>query len=105
FESMNPAGAIPVHGVCGVWGALAVGIFADGSYGDGWNGVAGPVRGLIRGDMGQFIAQIVGVSANVIVIFGLAIAFFVAVDRTIGNRVPAELEWSDLDSLEMGSEG
>jgi Ammonium Transporter Family len=33
------------------WGALAPGIFADGCYGDGWNGVAGPVRGLISGDV------------------------------------------------------
>jgi Amt family ammonium transporter len=104
FRIDDPAGAIPVHGVCGLWGALAVGIFADGSYGDGWNGVAGPVRGLIEGDLGQFIAQLIGVSINAIVIFGLALAFFVIVERTIGNRVPAEVEWSGLDSLEMGSE-
>jgi hypothetical protein len=31
-------------------------------------------------------------------------AFFVTVERTIGNRVLAEVEWSGLDSLEMGSE-
>src|SRR5205085_5261035 len=62
----DPAGAIPVHSVCGVWGALALGIFADGSYGNGWNGVAGPVRGLLRGDVGQFVAQLIGVSANAI---------------------------------------
>jgi Amt family ammonium transporter len=104
FRIDDPAGAIPVHGVCGLWGTLAVGIFADGSYGDGWNGVAGPVRGLIRGDVGQFITQMVGAAANAIVIFGVAMAFFVVVDRTIGNRVPAEVEWSGLDSLEMGSE-
>jgi Amt family ammonium transporter len=104
FRIDDPAGAIPVHGVCGLWGALAVGIFADGSYGDGWNGVAGPVRGLFSGDLGQFIAQLVGVSVNVITIFGLAMAFFVIVERTIGNRVLAEVEWSGLDSLEMGSE-
>ncbi len=100
----DPAGAIPVHGVCGLWGALAVGIFADGSYGDGWNGVAGPVRGLIKGDVGQFIAQVIGISTNAIVVLGLAMAFFVVVERTIGNRVPAEVEWSGLDALEMGSE-
>jgi ammonium transporter, Amt family len=104
FHIDDPAGAIPVHGVCGLWGAIALGIFADGTYGDGWNGVAGPVRGLIKGDVGQFVAQLIGVSVNVIVIFGLAMAFFVIVERTIGNRVPAEVEWSGLDSLEMGSE-
>jgi ammonium transporter, Amt family len=104
FHIDDPAGAIPVHGVCGLWGAIALGIFADGTYGDGWNGVAGPVRGLIKGDVGQFVAQLIGVSVNVIVILGLAMAFFVIVERTIGNRVPAEVEWSGLDSLEMGSE-
>jgi ammonium transporter, Amt family len=104
FRIDDPAGAIPVHGVCGLWGALALGIFADGSYGEGWNGVAGPVRGLLNGDVGQFTAQIIGVSVNAMVIFGLAMTFFVIVDRTIGNRVPAEVEWSGLDALEMGSE-
>ena len=104
FRIDDPAGAIPVHGVCGLWGALAVGIFADGSYGDGWNGVAGPVRGLFSGDSGQLIAQFIGVATDAIVTFGLAMAFFVIVERTIGNRVAAEVEWSGLDSLEMGSE-
>ena len=35
----DPVGAISVHGVCGCWGVLAVGIFANGSYGTGWGGV------------------------------------------------------------------
>jgi Amt family ammonium transporter len=104
FRIDDPAGAIPVHGVCGLWGALALGIFADGSYGDGWNGVAGPVRGLISGDFGQLAAQFIGVTVNAIVTFSLALAFFVIVDRAIGNRVAAEVEWSGLDALEMGSE-
>jgi Amt family ammonium transporter len=34
----DPVGAIAVHGVCGTFGVLAVGIFANGSYGGGWNG-------------------------------------------------------------------
>ena len=100
----DPVGAIAVHGVCGLWGALALGIFADGSYGEGWNGVAGPVRGLIYGDVGQFAAQVIGVSVNLIVVFGLALAFFVTVERMIGNRVPLEVEFTGLDALEMGSE-
>jgi ammonium transporter, Amt family len=104
FRIDDPAGAIPVHGVCGLWGTLALGIFADGSYGNGWNGVAGPVRGLISGDFGQLAAQLIGVTVNVLVTFSLALAFFVIIDRTIGNRVLAEVEWSGLDALEMGSE-
>jgi Amt family ammonium transporter len=98
----DPVGAIPVHGACGLWGALALGIFADGTYGVGWNGVAGPVRGLLYGDPGQFAAQLIGIAANLIVVFGLAFLFFNMVERLIGNRVLAEAEWSGLDALEMG---
>ena len=104
FRIDDPVGAISAHGVCGLWGALALGIFADGSYGDGWNGVAGPVRGLLYGDPGQFVAQLIGVTVNIIVVFGLSSAFFRIVDRLLGNRVIPEVEWSGLDSLEMGSE-
>ena len=100
----DPVGAIAVHGACGLWGALALGIFADGSYGAGWNGVAGPVRGLLYGDAGQFLAQLIGVTVNFVVVFGLAMLFFLIVERTIGNRVIPEVEWTGLDALEMGSD-
>ena len=100
----DPVGAIAVHGGCGMWGALALGLFADGSYGVGWNGVAGPVRGLLFGDSSQLLAQAIGVAANALVIFPLALLFFLIIERTIGNRVAAEVEWSGLDALEMGSE-
>ncbi len=42
-------GAVSVHGLNGLWGIIAVGLFADGSYGAGFNGVAGTVRGLFYG--------------------------------------------------------
>jgi ammonium transporter, Amt family len=104
FRIDDPVGAIAVHGGCGIWGALAVGIFADGSYGDGWNAVAGPVRGILYGDPGQLIAQLIGISVNIIVVFGLAFAFFMIVERTIGNRVIPEVEYTGLDALEMGTD-
>jgi ammonium transporter, Amt family len=104
FRIDDPVGAIAVHGASGIWGALAVGIFADGSYGDGWNAVAGPVRGILYGDPGQLLAQVIGVSVNLVVVFGLAFAFFMIVERTIGNRVIPEVEWTGLDALEMGTD-
>jgi ammonia channel protein AmtB len=44
------------------------------------------------------------VTTNLIVVFVLAFAFFTIVDRTIGNRVAAEIEWTGLDMLEMRSD-
>lgn len=100
----DPVGAIAVHGVGGAWGALSVGLFADGSYGEGWNGVGGPVRGLLFGDPGQLLAQAIGVLTNGLIVFSLAFGFFYALDRLMGNRVAAEVEWSGLDEMEMGSQ-
>ncbi|HEY3360056.1 MAG TPA: ammonium transporter [Polyangia bacterium] len=104
FRIDDPVGAVAVHGACGLWGALALGLFADGRYGAGWNGVAGPVRGLLYGDPGQLAAQAIGVLTNLVFVFGLAYGFFRLVGRVMGNRVPAEVEWTGLDSLEMGSD-
>jgi hypothetical protein len=59
-------GASSVHGVCGAWGILSLGLFADGRYGDGWNGVPGKVRGLLYGDGKQFIAECIGIVACVL---------------------------------------
>ena len=100
----DPVGAISVHGACGAWGALAVGLLADGSWGSGWNGVAGPVRGLLFGDAGQLAAQLVGVAVNAAFVFGAAFGFFQLVERLLGNRVSAEIEQAGLDALEMGTD-
>ncbi|HEX3853959.1 MAG TPA: ammonium transporter, partial [Polyangiaceae bacterium] len=49
----DPVGASSVHGACGIWGAFSLGLFADGSYGDGLNNVAGKVTGLLHGNPSQ----------------------------------------------------
>jgi Amt family ammonium transporter len=103
FRVDDPVGAVSVHGVCGAWGGLAVGLFADGGAGAGWNGVAGPVRGLLFGDASQLLAQTIGVLTNVVFVFAASYGFFKLTDRFIGNRVPAEVEWNGLDTMEMGS--
>ena len=60
----DPVGAISVHGVNGAWGVLAVGLFADGTYGGGLNGVTGNVTGLLYGGTTQIVAQLIGIVAN-----------------------------------------
>ncbi len=55
----DPVGAISVHGVNGLWGVIAVGIFANGKYGAGWNGVDNGVRGILYGDASQLFAQLI----------------------------------------------
>jgi Amt family ammonium transporter len=98
----DPVGAIAVHGVNGAWGVLSLGLFADGVYGDGWNGVKGTVRGLFYGDASQFLAQVIGVTTCFVFVFGVFYAFFKLVDAVIGNRVSAEVELEGLDMPEMG---
>jgi Amt family ammonium transporter len=98
----DPVGASSVHGTCGAWGVLSLGLFANGSYGDGYNGVPGKVTGLLFGNSAQFFAECIGVLVNFIYVGGMtAIALFV-VGKLVGNRVSADDEISGLDIPEMG---
>ena len=102
----DPVGAVAVHGVNGAWGILALGLLADGTYGDGWNGVAGTVKGLFYGDASQFLAQIIGVCVNVIYVAGFGWIVFKIISKiTGGMRVSAQDELDGLDVPEMGTEG
>ena len=100
----DPVGAISVHGVCGLWGVLAVGLFADGSavYGGAWNGVQGAVTGLFYGDSGQLGAQIIGCITLCIWAFGVSYVFFRFLDAIVGMRVSTEVELEGLDIEETG---
>jgi Amt family ammonium transporter len=100
----DPVGAIAVHGVNGAWGCIALGLFADGTYGDGLNGVSGAVRGLFYGDGGQLTAEIIGVAVNFVFVGLASLALYKILDLTIGNRVDRETEIKGLDVPEMGLE-
>jgi Amt family ammonium transporter len=99
----DPVGAVSVHGVCGAWGVLSLGLFADGAYGDGFNGVPGTVRGLLYGDPGQLLAQAIGTATNLVFVFTVSWAFFKACDLAMGLRVAPEVETEGLDIPEMGA--
>jgi Amt family ammonium transporter len=99
----DPVGAVAVHGANGLWGLIALGLFADGSYGAGLNGVSGTVKGLFYGDGGQFMAQLIDVIVVVVFCSLMCIAFFKLLDKTIGMRSNAEHEISGLDMPEMGA--
>src|SRR5437763_589573 len=95
----DPVGAISVHGVNGLWGVLAVGLFADGTsnYGGSWNGVNGSGTGLFYGDAGQFVAQLIGVCTLVGGIFTLSYVLNAFIDFFVGQRVSVDVELDALD--------
>ena len=98
----DPVGAISVHGVNGFWGVLSLGLFADGTYGDGINGVAGGVRGLFFGDASQLLAQLIALVVLVVWGFGVSFVFFKVLDKVWGLRVAPEDELEGVDLPEMG---
>jgi len=83
----DPVGAVSVHGFNGAWGVLSLGLFADGTYGDGWNSVKGTVTGLFYGDGGQFAAQCIGILANIVYVGVIGYVAFKLLDVTVGLRV------------------
>jgi ammonium transporter, Amt family len=101
----DPVGAVAVHGVNGAWGILALGLFANGKYGAGLNGVDGTVRGLFYGDKGQFIAECIGILANIVYVAPVAALALFIIGKTVGNRTDAEDEVAGLDEPEMGMQG
>jgi Amt family ammonium transporter len=101
----DPVGAIAVHGVNGFWGVLSLGLFADGSYGDGWNGVPGTVKGLFYGDASQFFAELIGGVTNFVFVFVVMYIFFKICAKTIGLRSSDADQIQGLDIPEMGVHG
>jgi Amt family ammonium transporter len=101
----DPVGAVSVHGVCGIWGVISVGLFADGksNYGGSWNGVNGSVTGLFYGDASQLVAQLLGVATLVGFVFVMSFVFGFVINLLVGQRVSAKSELQGLDLPEMGA--
>jgi Amt family ammonium transporter len=103
----DPVGAVPVHFVNGMWGVLAVGLFAKGfPETAGWNGAAGPVTGLFYGGgVSQLLAQVTEVVAITVAVGGLSWIFFKILNGLKLLRVSPEVEVKGLDIPEMGVHG
>jgi len=86
----DPVGAISVHGVCGAWGTLAIGLFQTGS------GLA------VGGGAQQFLVQVVGVLSAFVWAFPVSMGIFLALKATIGLRVSEAEEIEGLDIAEHG---
>lgn len=90
MKADDPVGAIAVHGVCGTFGALAVGIFAE-------NG------GLIYSGSFKLLGiQALGVTAVSLWAFGVTALVFYALKKTVGIRVTEEDELDGMDLCEHG---
>jgi Amt family ammonium transporter len=95
----DPVGAISVHGVCGSWGTLSLGLFSTGT------GELSPFPGLFNGgDAKQLIGQAVGVGAVFVWAIVCGAILFTILKTTVGLRVTAEEEHEGLDFGEHGNE-
>ena len=95
FKIDDPVGAISVHGVCGLWGAIALGIFSNPNY-------AAP--GLIYGETKQFFAQIIGVVVCILFVLPTSLILFKTIDFISQNRASDKEQEEGLDLSEMGIE-
>jgi Amt family ammonium transporter len=103
----DPVGAVPVHFVNGMWGVLAVGLFAKGNPDTAaWNGIDKPVTGLFYGGgVGQLLAQLLEAASIGVMAFVLSYAFFSLLKRAGVLRSRAEDEIAGLDIPDMGVQG
>jgi len=95
----DPVGAVSVHGVCGAWGTLSVGLFAM------TDGDAAPARGLFTGgDASQLITQAIGVGSVFLWCMVTGAICFLGIKAIMGLRVSPEEEAEGLDFCEHGNE-
>jgi ammonium transporter, Amt family len=101
----DPIGATSAHGLAGIWGTLACGIFTAPRLAQ-YNAFGNPEGGLVySGSFEQLIAQAVGVAVAFTFVFALSYATFAAIKATIGLRVSPDEEEAGLDIVEHGMYG
>ena len=93
FKIDDPVGAISVHGTCGLWGLLAVGIFANGNNG---------TTGLIVGDTTQIVTQLISMAVVLVWALGAGFILFYGLKFTMGVRVTEAEEMEGVDASEHG---
>lgn len=107
FKIDDPVGAISVHGVCGAWGTLAVGLFGDRSIDLPYWSEESAIKSnglFIDGSTTQLGIQAVGVLAVFVYTCVLAFILFAVIKATVGLRISAEEESMGIDIAEHGNE-
>jgi len=99
----DPVGAISVHGACGAFGTIAVGLFAQAKYSAlaGFNNVSGLFFG---GGWKPLMVQLTGAAAAFSFVFSIFLLFFLILKKTMGIRVKNGTEIKGLDIEEHGME-
>lgn len=107
----DPIGAVPVHGICGIFGTLAVGLFASDNYGfastTGAPDTSAPVAGLFYGGGGdQLVAQAIGSLTAIVVVSAVSWTLFTVLRKLPGSwnlRLEEDLELEGIDIAEHGT--
>ncbi len=102
----DPIGCLPVHGVAGIWGTLALGLFAAADRTVDLPTPLGKSAGLLLGGgAGQLWVQFYGIAATIGFTFACTFVLFLAIKYTVGLRVSEEHELAGLDISEHGMFG
>ncbi len=99
----DPVGAIPAHGICGLFGTLATGLLASPRLVESVG--VGKAGFFYTGNLDQFIIQLIGVAAVFGFVFMASLALFATIKATVGLRVSEEEEIRGLDIHEHGMWG
>lgn len=104
----DPIGAVAVHGFCGIWGTIAIGLFATGDFGipgpTGADLSTGTIGGLFYGGgTDQLVTQMIGSAVVTVIALGIGLALMYAVKLTGTLRVSEEGELEGIDIHEHGA--